>query len=35
LAYIDTTALHGHYLELCQLQPADTEFFSTLIGGSD
>jgi hypothetical protein len=35
LAYIDTTALLGHYLELCQLQPADTEFFSTLRGGSD
>jgi hypothetical protein len=33
LAYVDTTDLLGHYLELCQLQPADTEFFSTLIHG--
>jgi hypothetical protein len=29
--YIDTTADLGHYLEVCQLQPADTEFFSSLI----
>jgi Glyoxalase/Bleomycin resistance protein/Dioxygenase superfamily len=34
LAYVDTTALLGHYIELCQLQPADTEFFSGLIAGS-
>jgi len=34
LAYVDTTAELGHYLELCQLQPADTEFFSGLIEGS-
>jgi hypothetical protein len=31
LAYVDTTAMLGHYIELCQLQPADTEFFSGLI----
>ena len=29
--YVDTTALLGHWLEVCQLQPADTEFFSSLI----
>ena len=34
LAYVDTTARLGHYLELCQLQPADTEFFSGLIEAS-
>jgi Glyoxalase/Bleomycin resistance protein/Dioxygenase superfamily len=34
LAYTDTTALLGHWLEICQLQPADTEFFSGLIEGS-
>ena len=34
LAYVDTTATLGHWLELCQLQPADTEFFTTLIEGS-
>lgn len=34
LAYVDTTALLGHWLEICQLQPADTEFFSGLIDGS-
>lgn len=34
LAYVDTTALLGHYIELCQLQPADTEFFSGLIAES-
>jgi hypothetical protein len=34
LAYVDTTALLGHYLEICQLQPADTEFFTGLIEGS-
>jgi hypothetical protein len=31
LAYVDTSAMLGHYIELCQLQPADTEFFSGLI----
>jgi hypothetical protein len=34
LAYVDTTAMLGHYIELCQLQPADTEFFSGLIAES-
>ena len=34
LAYVDTTALLGHYIELCQLQQADTEFFSGLIAES-
>jgi hypothetical protein len=29
--YVDTTAQLGHYLEVCQLQKADTEFFSSLI----
>jgi hypothetical protein len=29
--YVDTTAQLGHYLEVCQLQPADTEFFDSLI----
>jgi Glyoxalase/Bleomycin resistance protein/Dioxygenase superfamily len=29
--YVNTTGLLGHYLEVCQLQPADTEFFSGLI----
>jgi hypothetical protein len=33
LAYVDTSAMLGHYIELCQLQPADTEFFSGLIEG--
>jgi hypothetical protein len=28
--YVDTTAELGHYLEICQLQPADVEFFSGL-----
>ena len=28
--YVDTTAELGHYLEVCQLQPADTDFFSAL-----
>jgi hypothetical protein len=28
--YVDTTAQLGHYLEICQLQPADIEFFSGL-----
>jgi hypothetical protein len=34
LAYVDTTALLGHYIELCQLQKADTDFFSGLIAES-
>jgi glyoxalase/bleomycin resistance protein/dioxygenase superfamily protein len=29
--YVDTTAQLGHYLEVCQLQKADTDFFSSLI----
>ena len=29
--YVDTTAELGHFLEICQLQPADTEFFSGLV----
>ena len=29
--YVDTTAELGHYLEVCQLQPADIELFSGLI----
>jgi hypothetical protein len=29
--YVDMTAELGHFLEICQLQPADTEFFSGLI----
>jgi hypothetical protein len=32
--YVDTTAELGHYLEVCQLQPADTEFFSGLVEAS-
>jgi hypothetical protein len=29
--YVDTTADLGHFLEVCQLQPADVEFFSSLV----
>jgi hypothetical protein len=29
--YVDTTALLGHYLEVCQLQPMDIELFSGLV----
>jgi glyoxalase/bleomycin resistance protein/dioxygenase superfamily protein len=29
--YVDTTAELGHFLEICQLQPADIEFFSGLV----
>ena len=29
--YVDTTAELGHFLEICQLQRADIEFFSGLI----
>ena len=32
--YVDTTAELGHFLEVCQLQPADTEFFSGLAAAS-
>jgi Glyoxalase/Bleomycin resistance protein/Dioxygenase superfamily len=31
LAYVDTRRQLGHWIELCQLQKADTEFFSGLI----
>jgi hypothetical protein len=34
LAYVDTTAQLGHWIELCQLQKADTDFFSGLIADS-
>ena len=34
LAYVDTTQILGHYIELCQLQKADTDFFSGLIAES-
>ncbi len=34
LAYVDTTAQLGHYIELCQLEKADTDFFSGLIAES-
>ena len=29
--YVDTRDQLGHYLEVCQLQPADIEFFSGLV----
>jgi hypothetical protein len=29
--YVDMTAELGHFFEICQLQPADTEFFSSLL----
>ena len=32
--YVDTTAELGHFLEVCQLQEADIEFFSGLVGQS-
>jgi hypothetical protein len=32
--YVDTAAQLGHYLEVCQLQPADIEFFSGLVEAS-
>jgi hypothetical protein len=32
--YVDTTAELGHFLEVCQLQEADTEFFSGLVAQS-
>jgi hypothetical protein len=34
LAYVDTRGLLGHWIELCQLQKADTDFFSGLIAES-
>jgi len=34
LAYVDTRGLLGHWIELCQLQQADTDFFSGLIAES-
>jgi hypothetical protein len=34
LAYVDTREMLGHWIELCQLQKADTDFFSGLIAGS-
>jgi len=32
--YVDTTAELGHYLEICQLQTEDTDFFSALTNDS-
>jgi hypothetical protein len=32
--YVDTTALLGHFLGICQLQPEDTELFSGMVEGS-
>jgi len=29
--YVDTTAQLGHFMEVCQLQEADIEFFSGLV----
>ncbi len=34
LAYVDTRARLGHWIELCQLEKADTDFFSGLIADS-
>jgi Glyoxalase/Bleomycin resistance protein/Dioxygenase superfamily len=34
LAYVDARAQLGHWIELCQLQKADTDFFSGLIAES-
>jgi hypothetical protein len=34
LAYVDTRAQLGHWIELCQLQKPDTDFFSGLISDS-
>jgi Glyoxalase/Bleomycin resistance protein/Dioxygenase superfamily len=34
LAYVDTRAQLGHWLELCQLQTADTDFFEGLTRDS-
>jgi hypothetical protein len=32
--YVDTTAELGHWLEVCQLQREDTDFFSSLVADS-
>ena len=32
--YVDTTAALGHWLEICQLQPEDIEFFTALVADS-
>jgi hypothetical protein len=32
--YVDTSAELGHWLEICQLQPADIEFFTQLVSQS-
>jgi hypothetical protein len=32
--YVDTTAELGHWLEICQLQREDIEFFSGLVADS-
>jgi hypothetical protein len=32
--YVDATAELGHWLEICQLQPEDIEFFSALVADS-
>lgn len=32
--YVDTTAELGHWLEVCQLQREDIEFFSALVADS-
>jgi hypothetical protein len=29
--YVDTTRMLGHWLEICQLQPADVELFTGLV----
>jgi hypothetical protein len=34
LAYVDARTQLGHWIELCQLQKADTDFFSGLIADS-
>jgi hypothetical protein len=34
LAYVDARAQLGHWIEVCQLQKADTDFFSGLIAES-
>jgi len=32
--YVDTTAALGHWLEICQLQPEDIDFFTALVADS-
>jgi hypothetical protein len=32
--YVDTTHLLGHWLEICQLQREDIEFFNGLVADS-